>query len=532
MNKNHKSNYMSLTDEIKQKLLPYQIDHTENIIYSLKTYNRALDSSDTGCGKTYTSIAAAISLNLKPFIVCPKSVLSSWKNVLDIFNCPYYGLSNYESLQNCRMYTKMSKDDKIKCPYIKRVEVTNIETTEKKKKKKKKMIDGEVKDKIEYTYVWDNLPADILFIFDEAHRCKNPRTLNSIMLYTLAKTTSKIAMLSATLSDKPENFSLAGFVLGLYKNIRYAGNWMQSIGKEYDNICTAIHDSIFPEYASRMRIRDLGNLFPDNQVLCECYDTDNNEEIERNYRIIEEEVLKLKNKSENSGNALARILFARMEIETLKIPIYIELANKFLEEGNSVAIFVNFTNTLKTLADELKTNCVIHGQQTMMDRDKNIADFNSDKSRIIICNVASGGVGISLHDLNGIYPRVSIISPGYSAQTILQALGRIYRANTKTAVRQRIVFSSCDIEKQICQNMKDKITNIASLNDGDLLSYQIEGLTDELAGIDKHEGFTQFEILFQKINVLTIKYDRLVEELKQTKQELDTLKLILDNEID
>ncbi len=57
-----------------------------------------------------------------------------------------------------------------------------------------------------------------------------------------------------------------------------------------------------------MRIKKLGNLFPDNKIIAECYDMDNAIEIEEQYKIIEEEVEKLKTKEEGSGCALSRIL--------------------------------------------------------------------------------------------------------------------------------------------------------------------------------------------------------------------------------
>ncbi|QKF94386.1 helicase/uvrB [Fadolivirus algeromassiliense] len=539
-------NIYPITDEIKAKLLPYQIQHTDNIIYSLKTYNRVLDSSDTGTGKTYSSIAACKTMNLKPLIICPKSVITSWKNVLNHFNADYYGVSNYESIQNCKMFTKTSKNDKVTCPYIKRIEVKKQDKVE-EDKGKKKIGNTKLKGKkgkefniendkvvpdedIEYTYVWQNLPNDIVIIFDETHRCKNPRTLNSVILYTLAKTTTKIIMLSATVSDKPENFALVGYVLGLYNNIRNANNWMNAGGKDYDNVMSFVHDTIYPEYASRMRIRDLGKLFPDNQIVASCYDMDNAEEIQQQYKLIEEEVERLKNKEENSGCALARILYLRMKIETLKIPSYIEEAKKFLEEGNAVAIFVNFTQTLKTIADELKTNCTIHGQQTLEERNKAIDDFNSDKSHIIVCNSRSGGVGISLQDQHGNFPRVSIISPSWSAQDIIQVLGRIHRANGKTPVRQRIIFCKDTIEEQICKNMVEKIGNIAMLNDGDMLSYNIEGLTDDpdALGVDKDANLSEFDKLFLKINVLNIKKQRLEEDLKEVNNEIKEFEIILN----
>src|SRR5690606_6849861 len=113
-----------------------------------------------------------------------------------------------------------------------------------------------------------------------------------------------------------------------------------------------------------------------------------------------------------------------------------------------------FSETLRFIAGELNTTCVIHGQQTLEERNHNIHQFMTDSSHIIICNIASGGVGISLHDTLGNFPRVTIISPGYNAQSLVQALGRAYRANGKTPVRQRIIFAAKTIEEDICETMK------------------------------------------------------------------------------
>ena len=161
----------------------------------------------------------------------------------------------------------------------------------------------------------------------------------------------------------------------------------------------------------------------------------------------------------------------------------------------------------------------------MEEINNNIKEFNTDKSQIIICNIRSGGVGISLHDTNGVYPRVSIISPSWSAQYIIQSLGRIHRANTKTVVRQRIIFCAKSIEEMICENMKEKIVNIGKLNDANLLSYQIEGLMDhqDSVGIDMHGNLSEFDKMFLKINVLNTKKERLENDLKETKIEIQKM---------
>ena len=363
----------------------------------------------------------------------------------------------------------------------------------------------------------------------KTHRCKNPTTVNHAILQAAAESPMKIMMLSATVCDKPENFALCGYVLGLYKRKRDAKSWIEKANRmcphdviagmpenstsatgfaamsvpdanRFSNTMAGVHAKLFPEHAARMRIADLGDAFPENQVLAECYDMNTAKEIEEQYKLIEEEVARLKKAEQRSGCVLAQILYARMRIEQLKIPTFIELAKKYRVEGNAVAIFVNFTMTLKTLAEELGTRCLIYGEQSLEERDKAIKDFEDDKEHIIICNIRSGGVGVSLHDTHGVFPRVTIISPSWSAQDVLQTLGRTHRANGKSKVRQRIVFCKGTIEERICEAMKKKIENIAALNDGSIKSYKIDGLTDDLGelGLDSMQELSEYEVLMPK----------------------------------
>ena len=64
--------------EIVSKLLAYQVPHTLQLFECLTERKRVLDASDTGTGKTYCALASCKMLKLKPFIICPKSVISNW----------------------------------------------------------------------------------------------------------------------------------------------------------------------------------------------------------------------------------------------------------------------------------------------------------------------------------------------------------------------------------------------------------------------------------------------------------------------
>jgi superfamily II DNA or RNA helicase len=520
-----------------EKLLGYQKEHVESIIGSLVSYNRALDTSDTGTGKTFTSVCVCKTIGWKPLIVCPKSVIESWLKVLETFKCDFYGIVNYESFQNCNYFGP--DGSKIKAKFLVREQVEKKVTDDPLGLDSDSDSDDE---KIKYDYKWieNEIPQDILFIFDESHRCKNIKTNNGKILFNLAKIKSvKVLLLSATVVDKPKLFILTGFVLGLFEDIAKGRNFIKKLDVNTANPMLPIHKKIYPEYASRMKIKseEIKNNFPECKIEAEPHQMDNAVEIQAAYNDIKEATEQLK-KQEAGSCALARIIYARQRIELLKVPTFIKLTQEHIAEGKSVAIFVNFTDTLLSLSEKLNTKCLIYGEQDIKDRNKNIEDFQADKQRIIICNMKSGSTGISFHDLNGNFPRVSIISPTWSAQDLVQALGRIFRAKAKSKVVQRIIFCKGTIEDSICKNLADKIANIAFINDGSMESYNFKGLTDEIAGESNElkelfgelpeQPVDKFNNVFEKINKLYEKKAILNKELELLNKEIQEQEAIMN----
>jgi superfamily II DNA or RNA helicase len=143
------------------------------------------------------------------------------------------------------------------------------------------------------------------------------------------------------------------------------------------------------------------------------------------------------------------------------------------DEGKSVVLFTNFDDTVQSVYGRLSKK--LRGLVGWITGDKadqrqsDIEQFNADKLRILICNIAAGGVGVNLHDLNGNFPRASIISPTWSAFNMRQATGRIWRAGGLTDSYQRIVYASGCIEEQICQRVQFRLNCLDTLNDGDLM---------------------------------------------------------------
>ncbi len=455
-----------LNKDINDKLLVYQRDHTRNIVSILKKNKTALDASDTGTGKTYCAIATCKQLNLKPLIICPKSVIYSWKNVCKDFNIEPYGIVNYETIKNGKYYNKSG--DRVKCPFLDIVE-NKIKT--------------KTESKSETEFIWlfnEDDKKNILIIFDEVHKCSDINTLNGKLLYSAKNLDTYMLVLSATICDHPENFKLFFYVLNFIEPeqvkrnkinyVRYQYimfNWIMRDAKPM----WRIHNMLFPDRSSRIRIDALGKLFPETQIIATPYNMGKKREleIEQEYSKIQQEIDNLHNKEKkDKSNILVKLLRSHQKIELLKIPLMIQLTNDFLENHYSVVIFVNFTQTLETLAKELYTDCIIYGEQTGEIRQKNIDRFMENKAKVIVVNIKSGGQGISLHDQYGGHPRVSLISPTWSSIDLVQALGRIHRANGKSKSLQRILYVANTVEEKIADKIQKKLLNINTLNNGDL----------------------------------------------------------------
>lgn len=435
-----------VANHIREKLLPYQIEHVSNLIYILTKNVTALDSSDTGTGKTYTAIASCAQMNLSPIILCPKSVINSWKHVCKIFNVNPITVINYESAKNGIVINK-----------------ENLLSFDKGTK----------------TYTWETEKFnDAIYIFDEVHKCSSQSTLNGKLLLSAKDKNIHMLLLSATIADHPEKFRLFFYVLNFLdpvdtkkKNISFSQymsiiyRWVTRDSKPMNRI----HNMLYPERASGMKISFIGHMFPETQIITQPYTIteDREKDIEKEYRSIHKELTTIKKKDDNASN-LVKIMRAHQKIELLKVPLIVELTNDYIENGFYVVIFVNFTQTLNLLSNLLYTKSLVYGGQSERERSDIVNTFMENKSRVIICTIKSGGTAISLDDQHGGHPRVSLISPTWDSVDLIQTLGRIHRAKTKSKSLQRILYIANTIEENIAEKLKQKLYNINEINNGDV----------------------------------------------------------------
>ena len=436
---------------IKDGLREWQIQSVGRLLASLKKWNGAIDGSEMGVGKTYQAIGLARELGVHFVVVCPKAVISQWKNVIDNhfkLKNKCLGVVNYEQLTRGKTESEIAS-------YVKRQKTHRKE------------------------FVW-KLSKNSLIIWDEAQRLKNHKTKNSKCCIEANKAGYPQVFLSASVATNPLELRTIGICLGIYANQKEyfkflynngctKGRW----GWQFDNnkeTLKNIHKMLFEQRGVRLRRDSIPN-FPECEIEVEPYDLDSEstEKINEIYEEMHLELKKIDKKIKSDGDSELTVrLRARQSTELIKVPLIQEITEECIENGMSVIIFLNFSESIDALAERLSTKCIFDGRISNTIREKNKDDFQANKERVIIINSAAGGVGLSLGDVTGDHPRVSIVSPDDSAFKMKQVQGRSVRENSKSKSIIKFVFISKTIEEQVSNNVKQKLANMDLINDSDL----------------------------------------------------------------
>ena len=281
-------------------LLEPQFKHVQTLVDSLYLNGFAVDMSETGTGKTYAAAAAIRELN-RPFaVICPKSVIHQWNNILKIFKLEAATVINYEKLS--RGNTKWMKWKKLPDPVQPYQENATRELPQFK------------------------FDANTLIVLDEGHKCKGSDTSNSWMMVALKLQGYKVLVSSATVATSPLEMKAFGFMTNLHAlhNFRdfcrvHGAEFLPRYGAMTFNLASetarksmlALNEYLFDttKCASRMKVEDFGKQFPESHIVAEAYDLGSNEsKIQAVYDDMEAELAKLEEKAENYSEHIFAVM--------------------------------------------------------------------------------------------------------------------------------------------------------------------------------------------------------------------------------
>ena len=421
-------------------LHPKQEEAKNTLLAAIDRYGAALDASDTGVGKTVVGCRVALESRRPVAVVAPKIVLPSWREELAEQGVEPIFVLSYEKIRGGRT------------PYLKK--------------------------KYKRVYEWD-LPQDTLLIFDECHKSSGHATQNAALHIQATEQGIATLNLSATAATAPTKMQALGYALKLHNN-KASGNglpsvfsWWKAHGCWRDawrkwqpssavKHMIPIHEAVFREGRGvRLTTADLPDAFRGNRIVVERLDF--GPSVKKFYANIGFDVDGLLGPSGSAPmeeHFIVELLRARQLAELQKVPVMVDMIRDLLEEGKSVVVFLNFSGALEHVASQFPDAPRIEGGQAEEVRYGGIRSFQNNEKRLILCNTAAGGAGLSLHDVHGDAPRVSLISPSFDPVALRQVLGRVHRNGMKSSALQRILVARDTIEEEVVAALMKKIKRL------------------------------------------------------------------------
>ena len=426
-------------------LFPKQEEAFDFFVYRQTGDQNTLDQSDPGTGKTVVAVKMAKKLGRPIAIICPKAVIPAWRKELEEEGLTATFILNLESLRTGKSgyVTKVGKK----------------------------------------TFKWLLDPETLVFV-DEIHKCKGPFTQNAGLLIALVQQGYHIHGMSGTSCEDPTEMRPLGLMLDLHSgNERKPGYlrwwpWMKEYGcaknrynawvLEDPQHLPRLREIMYATSTHRLTVDDFPDSFKLNRIFVTPMQFRCNDQIVKAYeelnltpQIIEDFIEK--GTVTDSGHVLSDITRARRLAESLKVPDIAEMAEEIMAEGNSVVLFVNYSETVDALQARLGCDR-IDGRQSADERQQVIDEFQADQTHCVVVNSAAGGTGISLHDTLGNRPRVTLITPSFSFKTYMQVLGRIHRNGGKSDAIQYVLVAYRSIEEQVMKSVTKRMDNYNALH--------------------------------------------------------------------
>lgn len=400
----------------------------------------------TGSGKTVIALAVAKRLGAPHLVVAPKAALTQWRRTAEAMGADLLGVINPERIAHANG-----------CAWYRRGEG------------------------------W-KLPPGTLVTWDEPHRSASgidgytTRALAELKAYPGVR----LHAMTATLADSPLKLRALGWWFGLHQfNKASFYGWCRRhecadevVGRERRRIFRFTRNPKLAAAAMASIRRSMGDKFlsmkpedipgfPEQTVDTLLIDLS-----ERDRKEVDDALAEMSERMKATGKSdMAELGRQRERVEFVMAGAVAEIAAGFVEDGNSVVAFFNFTEPRLRFEAKLLEASVpcasIHGGQKDTDRQAGIDAFQANGVHAIAVMTEAGGAALSLHDERKERPRVSLILPSWNSATVKQCLGRIRRCNGTHAV-QYFVLAAGTVQERVAATLRTKLGNIDALNDADL----------------------------------------------------------------
>jgi SWI/SNF-related matrix-associated actin-dependent regulator 1 of chromatin subfamily A len=440
---------------LKNELFPYQ---RNGVAYSLKK-KRVIVGDQPGLGKTAQAIATVEAANCKCIlIICPATLRENWKREIEDKWTYKKALILTDRVKSTwPQYYKVGMIKYFICNYesLKKYFIESINRPEGK--------DGnQVPLRLNHIKFKETINLFDAVIIDEIHRCKDGKSMQSKFTMGICKGKEYVLGLTGTpVVNKPMDLIPQLHIIGNLENFgnykgfvdRYCQGYNQASNLKELNYL--LHKHCF----FRREKKDVLTDLPDKmRSILKC-DIDNRAEYNKAENDLVTYLKENMNKSDAEitvsmrGEVMVMIAILKKISARGKVLEVIEHIKEVEEAGEKIVVFAWHKEIIQELRKHLPNAVTVVGDDSMDQRQKSVDDFqNNPKVKVILCNIKSGGVGITLTASS----RVAFIELPWHPADCEQCEDRTHRIGQKNSVQCSYFLGVNTIDEKIYEIIEKK----------------------------------------------------------------------------
>ena len=442
------------------EVMPYQ---TRGVAYNLQ-HKTVIVGDQPGLGKTVQAILTAILGGSKCIlIICPATLRENWKREWKLWADKNAMVMTDRVKNTWPQYYKVGMCNVFICNYesLKKYFVESIAEFIDEKTGKKKPL------RINHITFKENISFFDTVIIDEVHRCKDGRTQQAKFVMGIAKGKEWILGLTGTpVVNKPIDLIPQLHIIGrLYEFGGYKGfvdRYCQGFSEASNlkELNYLLHKHCFYRREKKEVLKDL----PDKMRNIVRVDITNRAEYAKAenqfIEYLKENLGKTDGEIDRSlrGEIMVQMQILKKVAARGKKEAFIDAVKEVVDAGEKIILFAWHKDIVHDLKESIPGAVTVVGDDTMESRQRSVDAFQNDpKIQVIICNIKSGGVGITLTASS----RVSFIELPWTPADCDQFEDRAHRIGQKDSVSANYFLGQDTIDEYIYQIIEKK-RNIAN----------------------------------------------------------------------
>ena len=434
---------------LKREMFPYQ---KNGVAYALEK-KRVIVGDQPGLGKTGQAIATMMGAGAKCILViCPATIRENWKREWKIWTDKNAIIMSDRVKSTWQQFYKVGMCNVFIVNY-ESLKKYFVESINKPEDKPLRLSHIKFKDTID---LFDAI------IIDEVHRCKDGRTQQSKFVMGISRGKELVLALTGTpVVNKPIDLIPQLHIInkldafGGYKGFvdRYCQGASQASNLKELNFL--MHKHCFYRREKKEVLKDLPDKMR-NIIRVDITNRPDYVKAEKHFIEFLRENLK-KSEGEIStalrGEVMVQMGILKKVAARGKIEEVVGHIQEVVDAGEKIVVFAWHKEMVQALKEAIPSAVTIVGDDSMDQRQRAVDGFqNNPKVQVIICNIKSGGVGITLTASS----RVAFIELPWHPADCDQCEDRCHRIGQKDSVQATYFLGHETIDEDVYFNIIEK----------------------------------------------------------------------------